>query len=37
MKYAEEVDMADDDDEYAVDDNGDNEPLGEGDGNDDDE
>ncbi len=34
MEYAEEVDIADDDDEYAVGDNGDNEPLAEG--NDDD-
>ena len=30
MEYAEEVDIADDNDEYAVGDDGDNKPLAEG-------
>ncbi len=37
MEYAEEVDIANDDDEYAVDDDGDNKPLAERNGNDEDE
>ncbi len=36
MVYAEEVDIAADDDEYAVGDDGDNEPLAEGNDNKDD-
>jgi hypothetical protein len=35
MEYAEEVDIANDDDEYAVGDDGDNEPLAEGNNDDD--
>ncbi len=37
MVYAKEVDIATNDDEYAIGNNGDNEPLAEGDDNDDDE
>jgi hypothetical protein len=37
MEYDEKVDIADDNDEYAVDNNGNNESLAEGDNNDDDE
>jgi hypothetical protein len=35
VEYAKEMDIADDNNEYAIDDNGDNEPLAEGDDNDD--
>jgi hypothetical protein len=33
MEYPEEVDIADDDDEYAIGNDGDNEPLAEGNDN----
>ncbi len=33
MKYAKEVDIADNDNEYAVGNNGNNKPLAEGDDN----
>ncbi len=35
MEYAKEVDIANNNDEYAIGNNGDNEPLAEGDNNDD--
>jgi hypothetical protein len=37
MEYAEEVDIANNNDEYAIGNDGDNEPLAEGNDNDDDE
>ncbi len=37
MEYAKEVDIATEDNEYAIGNNGDNEPLAEGNDNDDDE
>jgi hypothetical protein len=37
MEYAKEVDIATNNDEYSVGDNGNNEPLAEGDDNDDNE
>jgi hypothetical protein len=36
MEYAEEVDIATDNDEYAIGDDGNNEPLAEGNDNEDD-
>jgi hypothetical protein len=37
MEYAEEMDTANNNDEYAIDNNGDNEPLAEGNDNEDEE